>query len=85
MFDDGPGQNYVGSPKMKAIQDRLEHYHIDFNEAPWAADENAKDLVMWMLRTDQKDRPTAEQCLQHRFFEEAGQTLDIPQRHVCPI
>jgi serine/threonine protein kinase len=85
MFDDGPGQNYVGSPKMKAIQDRLEHYHIDFNEAPWAADEHAKDLVMWMLRTNQKDRPTAEQCLQHKFFEEARQTLDVPERRIVTM
>merc|ERR1719329_1462627 len=35
MFDDKPGENYVGSPKMKLIQDRLKHFHINFDITPW--------------------------------------------------
>lgn len=75
MFDDQPGENWVGSPKMKEIQDRLKEYHIDFESAPWEQCPEAHDLVRWMLSTNDKDRPTAERALAHPFLdEETGST-----------
>lgn len=79
MFDDEPGENWVGSPKMKVIQDRLKHYHIDFSAAPWPAEPKARDLVRWMLHNNEKERPTAHQALHSSFFEVTGQTPALPQ------
>merc|ERR1719456_1873222 len=50
MFDDKPGENWVGSPKMKVIQDRLKHFQIDFTIAPFPAEPKARELVRWMLQ-----------------------------------
>jgi len=79
MFDDKPGENWVGSPKMKQIQNRLKEFQINFKIAPWPAEAKARELTRWMLQTDGKDRPTAKQALEHPFFEVTGQTPAIPQ------
>lgn len=79
MFDDKPGENWVGSPKMKTIQDRLKHFTVDFSIAPWPAEPHARDLVRWMLDNNEKSRPTAKQCLEHGFFDFTGQTPALPQ------
>ena len=81
MFDDKPGGNYVGSPKMKIIQDRLNHFHINFD----AVETEARDLTRWMLQNDEKDRPTAAQALQHAFFETTGKTPALPKNKVAPV
>jgi len=74
MFDDKPGENWVGSPKMKCIQDRLRHFQIDWSIAPWPEEPEATKLVRWMLQTNERDRPTAQQTLEHAFFEVSGST-----------
>lgn len=30
--------------------------------------EDAKNLIMWMLQSNPKQRPTVEHCLQHVYF-----------------
>merc|ERR1719424_2150919 len=82
MFDDKPGENYVGSPKMKIIRDRLNHFHINFDTNPWPAETQARDLTRWMLQNNEKDRPTATQALQHAFFETTGKTPALPKNRV---
>jgi serine/threonine protein kinase len=79
MFDDEPGENWVGSPKMKVIQDRLKHFNIDWTIAPWPSETSARDLVRWMLMVDQKDRPTANEALKHVFLMHTGETPLLPQ------
>jgi serine/threonine protein kinase len=79
MFDDEAGENWVGSPKMKVIQDRLKHFHIDFGTAPWPAEPKARDLVRWMLQVNEEDRPTATEALAHSFLAPTGQTPLLPQ------
>merc|ERR1711904_381478 len=32
-FDDGPGENYTGSPKMKQIKKRLQDHNVDFSSS----------------------------------------------------
>jgi len=78
MFDDKPGENYVGSPKMKVIQDRLRHFHVDFTGAPWPSEPQARLLVSWMLQNNEKDRPTAEAALASSFFETTGMSPTLP-------
>lgn len=79
MFDDEAGENWVGSPKMKVIQERLRHFHIDWTIPPWPAETNARDLTRWMLQNNEKDRPTAVQALNHAFLAHTGETPGLPQ------
>jgi serine/threonine protein kinase len=67
-FDDWPGENRVGSPKMREIQERLRAFPINFELESWPDLPEAKDLVRWMLQSSEADRPTAEHALAHPFF-----------------
>jgi hypothetical protein len=79
MFDDEPGENWVGSPKMKVIHDRLMHFKINFRQPPWPTEPEARELVEWMLSSVEKGRPTAQQCLDHRFFNVTGFSPKMPK------
>lgn len=79
MFDDGPGENWVGCPKMKVIHDRLKDFHINFESPPWPSNPKVRDLTRWMLEKTEKRRPSAKQALAHPFFETSGQTPALPQ------
>jgi calcium-dependent protein kinase len=79
MFDDEPGENWVGSPKMKVIQNRLKTFHIDWTIAPWDSETSACDLVKWMLHMNEKERPTADDALKHVFLMPTGETPLLPQ------
>lgn len=79
MFDDEAGENWVGSPKMKVIQERIRHFHIDWSIPPWPSETHARDLTRWMLSNNEKDRPTAHQALQHAFLAFSGETPHLPQ------
>jgi len=79
MFDDQPGENWVGSPKMKQIQKRLNRFDINFELAPWPDEPKARELTKWMLQNNKEDRPSAEQTLSHAFFESTGETPALPK------
>merc|ERR1719436_2096930 len=49
MFDDEAGENWVGSPKMKQIQDRVRRFHIDWTLPPFPSEPQAVDLCKRML------------------------------------
>jgi serine/threonine protein kinase len=67
IFDDGPNENYVGSPKMSEIHAKLERARVRFGRAfdPYP---KAKDLCMSMLSFDANKRPDAAEALQHPWF-----------------
>jgi len=76
MFDDEAGENWVGSPKMKQIQDRLQRFNINWNCYPFKTHPEAYDLLRQMLAPSDQDRPLAEQALTHSF-------LDAPDSPSC--
>lgn len=67
-FDDEPGENWVGSPAMKRIYDRLKEQQISFERPPLDKNLVAADLCRNMLSFNAEDRPTAEQALKHDWF-----------------
>merc|ERR1719282_139351 len=69
IFDDKPGENWVGSPAMKRIQERLKDQKIDFSRAPFDQCPLAADLCARMLALNPQDRPSAEEALKHEFFQ----------------
>ncbi|CAK0890740.1 unnamed protein product [Prorocentrum cordatum] len=68
LFDDKPGENYVGSPAMKRIYDRLKVQKIDFTLSPLDKCPQAAQLCEAMLAFDAGARPSAEEALQSPWF-----------------
>jgi calcium-dependent protein kinase len=69
IFDDDVGENWVGSPKMAQIRERLRVAQIDFSQRVFRENPHAKDLIMKMLAYSERKRPTAAQALEHPWFE----------------
>lgn len=69
IFDDEAGDNYVGSPKMKEIQNRLMQFSIDWTQDPFTADEGARDFCSSLLSADCSKRPSAAESLLHTWFD----------------
>mmetsp|Transcript_35359 Transcript_35359/g.101544 ORF Transcript_35359/g.101544 Transcript_35359/m.101544 type:complete len:446 (+) Transcript_35359:87-1424(+) len=69
IFDDEAGENWVGSPKMNQIRERLKGYDVDFDVQPFPSEPTARDLVRSMLAVEEKDRPQAQQALHHPWLE----------------
>eukprot|EP00928_Gymnodinium_smaydae_P028445 TRINITY_DN21696_c0_g2_i1.p1 TRINITY_DN21696_c0_g2~~TRINITY_DN21696_c0_g2_i1.p1 ORF type:complete len:344 (-),score=42.38 TRINITY_DN21696_c0_g2_i1:271-1302(-) len=68
LFDDGPGENWVGSPAMRRIRQRLRREQINFTLRPFDKIPEAADLCRKMLSYHADDRPSAEQARHHDFF-----------------
>eukprot|EP00419_Tripos_fusus_P011002 CAMPEP_0172666554 /NCGR_PEP_ID=MMETSP1074-20121228/7862_1 /TAXON_ID=2916 /ORGANISM="Ceratium fusus, Strain PA161109" /LENGTH=302 /DNA_ID=CAMNT_0013482937 /DNA_START=210 /DNA_END=1118 /DNA_ORIENTATION=+ len=69
IFDDLPGENWVGSPAMKRIRDRLLTEQVDFSRLGRCACQEAVDLCSRMLCNDAESRPSASEALQHAWFQ----------------
>jgi len=78
LFDDKPGENYVGSPAMKRIYDRLKVQKIDFTISPLDKCPEAAQLCATMLAFEAGQRPSAEDALKSDWFKMPGETL--PER-----
>jgi len=70
MFDDEAGENWVGSPKMAQIRNRLKHAKVDFSHAIFRENPQACDIVMKMLAYNELHRPTAAAALEHPWFQD---------------
>jgi calcium-dependent protein kinase len=67
IFDDEPNENYVGSPKMQEIYDKLKAFKVRFGKS-WKHLDNAKDFCRVLLEFDVNKRPTAQEALQHPWM-----------------
>lgn len=67
LFDDA-GESYVGSPKMKQMQRRLQRAEVDWGVPPFDTDSEALDFCRPMLAKVESDRPTAVELLEHPFL-----------------
>mmetsp|Transcript_71182 Transcript_71182/g.153488 ORF Transcript_71182/g.153488 Transcript_71182/m.153488 type:complete len:475 (+) Transcript_71182:51-1475(+) len=68
MFDDEAGENWVGSPKMRQIQDRVQRFNINWNCFPFKTHPEAYELMRVMLAPLETDRPEASEALKHPFL-----------------
>lgn len=68
IFDDQPGENYVGSPAMRRIQERLRNETINFQLPPLNRCPEAAELLEGMLALEPQDRPSAQEALSHAWF-----------------
>lgn len=81
IFDDGPGENWVGSPAMARVHNKLKTCEVDFSRPPFNTDRSAASLCAWLMQYNPKDRPTADQALTHHWFEAE---LDSPRSPTSP-
>eukprot|EP00929_Paragymnodinium_shiwhaense_P001644 TRINITY_DN10187_c0_g1_i1.p1 TRINITY_DN10187_c0_g1~~TRINITY_DN10187_c0_g1_i1.p1 ORF type:complete len:526 (-),score=105.75 TRINITY_DN10187_c0_g1_i1:273-1658(-) len=72
MFDDKAGENWVGSPKMAEIRNKLRAARVNFDGRIFQANPAARELVESMLSYKEHHRPSAGDALKHRWFTEAG-------------
>lgn len=69
IFDDKPGENWVGSPAMLRIQQRFKTEKINFARPPLNQCPDALDLCSKMLSIDPTERPDCDQALDHKWFK----------------
>eukprot|EP00929_Paragymnodinium_shiwhaense_P068359 TRINITY_DN34356_c0_g1_i1.p1 TRINITY_DN34356_c0_g1~~TRINITY_DN34356_c0_g1_i1.p1 ORF type:complete len:334 (-),score=74.72 TRINITY_DN34356_c0_g1_i1:391-1392(-) len=68
IFDDQPGENYVGSSAMLRIQKRLQKEAIDFSIKPFDRCPEALQLCTAMLAYDAEARPSAADAMKSDWF-----------------
>jgi serine/threonine protein kinase len=85
MFNDEAGENWVGSPKMKEIRQKLCNYKIDWNQRVFSVEPHAKDLLKAMLANSETQRPSAEEALQHPFLVAPQRRRSLPNLDVSAI
>jgi serine/threonine protein kinase len=72
IFDDQPGENYVGSPKMAEINAKLNKFKVRFGRS-WDPFPEAKAFCQLMMDLDPNRRPSAIQALAHPWMAAGGQ------------
>merc|ERR1712151_599274 len=68
LFDDKPGENYVGSRSMRLIKERLRDTPINFMRAPLNEMAQARDLLKKLLAFSPHGRLSAGEALKHPWF-----------------
>lgn len=68
LFDDQPGENWVGSPKMKEIKGKLQSARINWQQPVFSTEPGAQLLLARMLAVREQDRPTAKEALTDAWF-----------------
>lgn len=69
IFDDKPGENWVGGPAMLRVQARLKKEVIDFTRRPFSDMQDAADLCKSLLAFNPSERPSAEEAMAHKWFK----------------
>lgn len=80
IFDDKPGENWVGSPQMRVIRKRLQTIQIKWDYTVFQKFPDALELVQQMLSVEESKRPSAKEALAHRWF--TGSSQSAPQDEV---
>jgi serine/threonine protein kinase len=68
LFDDKPGENFVGHDKMERIQRRIRLARIDWSNKSWQWNLHAKNFCRDCLTYDENKRMTLDQALRHKWL-----------------
>eukprot|EP00930_Biecheleria_cincta_P040818 TRINITY_DN27959_c0_g1_i1.p1 TRINITY_DN27959_c0_g1~~TRINITY_DN27959_c0_g1_i1.p1 ORF type:complete len:367 (-),score=55.94 TRINITY_DN27959_c0_g1_i1:168-1268(-) len=69
IFDDEPGENIAGSSAMRRVAEKMKSEKVNFNRSPLNHSPEAADLCSKLLAMDPCHRPSAEEALQHQWFQ----------------
>lgn len=72
LFNDKPGENWVGSPKMREIKEKLCEARVSWRHAIFDREPAAQSLISRMLAVRERDRPQAQECLHDPWMTPAG-------------
>jgi len=75
IFNDRPGENWVGSPKMRQIRDRLHEVRIDWRHPVFLANPGAQQILDKMLAMNMARRPSAREALADPWLAVNQRTL----------
>jgi serine/threonine protein kinase len=67
IFDDAPGENYIGSLAMKKIHAKLRKTKVRYGKK-WTDSWQAKSFCKALLEHNYAERPTAEEALKHPWM-----------------
>jgi len=81
IFDDEPGDNWVGSPKMKEIKGKIEDERLDWRHPVFGAYPGLQHLVARMLAANEHHRPSTREVLSDPWFMAAQPAVPPPRRH----
>lgn len=81
LFDDKPGENWVGSPKMREIRGKLCKSNVSFDLKVFHREPAAAALIKKMLAVKEFDRPTATEALSHRWFKNVSASQPSSPAH----
>lgn len=70
LFDDKPGENWVGSPKMKEIKQKLCDARVNWTHPVFEKEPGASRLVSRMLAVEESERPDAPECLRDPWLSD---------------
>jgi len=79
IFDDKPGENWVGSPKMLEIRSKVCDFQIKWTYPAFESQPEAGNLLQRMLAQAARDRPSAKEALQHPWLARASSALASPK------
>lgn len=86
LFDDKPGENYIGSPKMQEIYDKMKANPVKWQEPVWTSLPEAKDFCARLLKFDVEERYSAEAALNDNWFADfAGTAYDSAETGDEPV
>merc|ERR1711964_387782 len=71
IFDDGPNENYVGSPKMKEIYKKIQNFNVKYGRV-WDSLPDAREFVKTLIEFDMEKRLDAETALKHPWILKAA-------------
>lgn len=75
IFDDEPGDNWVGAPQMEAICETLHHVEISWDYKVFQKHPGALEFCQMALAMDPTRRPTALQALAHPWLLNSTSSL----------
>jgi len=84
LFDDKAGENWVGSPKMVEIQEKLQMSEIDWSRKIFKTEPGALDICRKMLCMRGTDRPKAVEALRYPWLLDRA-TLASPSNRLPDV
>merc|ERR1719321_3058 len=85
IFDDKPGENWAGSPKMEEIRSKLKEQKVNFNHSVFKENSQVAALLSSMLQHDPRHRPTAKEALEYEWMANKPDSSNKPISSVVSL
>eukprot|EP00931_Biecheleriopsis_adriatica_P013760 TRINITY_DN11524_c0_g1_i1.p1 TRINITY_DN11524_c0_g1~~TRINITY_DN11524_c0_g1_i1.p1 ORF type:complete len:373 (-),score=75.19 TRINITY_DN11524_c0_g1_i1:54-1133(-) len=83
IFDDRVGENWIGSPKMHEIQERIKRAVINWQTSVLGTDAMARAFCRSMMALEAVERPSAREALAHPWLLPSNESKQPPKKTRC--